>query len=57
MGSRSAFIVLTTSGNWAHRDPIEEKGRREERTADGTRVRTLGLITPYTKRHRIAELA
>jgi hypothetical protein len=26
MGSRSAFIVLTTSENWSRRDPIEERG-------------------------------
>jgi hypothetical protein len=26
VGSRSALIVLTTSGNWSRWDPIEERG-------------------------------
>ena len=58
MGSRSAFIVLTTSGNRAQRDPIRGKGasRGENRWRD-TWERTLSLTNLYTKRQRIAELA
>ena len=36
-GSRSTSIVPVTSGNWAHRDPIEERGvpcRREPLTGN-----------------------
>jgi RNA-directed DNA polymerase len=58
VGSRSALIVLMTSGNWTHRDPIEGRGasRGESRWRE-TRERTLGLTNLSTKRQRIAELA
>jgi hypothetical protein len=56
-GSRSTSIVLLTSGNWTHRDPIEGRGVPEENRWRETRERTLRLTNLYTKRQRIAELA
>ena len=35
MGSRSALVGPTTSGNLAHGDPAEERGAPRSRTADG----------------------
>jgi hypothetical protein len=58
VGSRSALIVLMTSGNQPHWDPIEGRGasRGENRWRE-TRERTLSLTNLSTKRQRIAELA
>src|ERR1700676_1959004 len=58
MGSRSTSIRPVTSGNWTHRDPIEERGVPcGENRCRATRERTLGLTNLSTKRQRIAELA
>src|SRR5208283_328250 len=57
-GSRSAFIVPLTAGNWAHRDPREGRGApRDESRCRETREETLGSANLSTKRQRIAELA
>jgi len=58
VGSRSAFIVPATSGNWTHRDPTEgwEASRGENRWRE-TRERTLSFTNLSTKRQRIAALA
>src|SRR5262245_30910560 len=47
-----------TSGNWTHRDPIQERGasRGESRWRE-PREGTLGLANLFTKRQRIARLA
>src|SRR5208337_4063073 len=57
-GSRSAFIVPLTAGNWAHRDPREGRGApRDENRCRETREETLGSANLSTKRQRISELA
>src|SRR4051812_25528875 len=58
VGSRSAFIVLTTAGNRAHRDPSEgrEAPGAENRCRD-TREGTLSPANLSTNRQRIANLA
>src|SRR5271165_1966186 len=57
-GSRSAFIIPLTAGNWAHRDPREGRGApRDESRCRETREETLGSTNLSTKRQRIAELA
>src|SRR5207342_3856066 len=57
-GSRSTSIRPVTSGNWTHRDPIEERGVPcGENRWRATRRRTLSLTDLSTKRQRIAELA
>jgi hypothetical protein len=57
-GSRSTSIRPVTSGNWTHRDPIEERGVPcGENRWRATRKRTLSLTNLSTKRQRIAKLA
>src|SRR6267154_5453670 len=57
-GSRSAFIVLPTSGNWARQDPTEgREAPQVESHWRETRERTLDLMNLSTKRQWIAELA
>src|ERR1700730_5817918 len=57
-GSRSTSIRPVTSGNWTHRDPIEETGVPcGESGCGATRGRTLSLTNLSTKRQRIAKLA
>src|SRR5208283_1569085 len=57
-GSRSAFIVPLTAGNWARRDPREgRRAPRDESRCQETREETLGSANLSTKRQRIAELA
>src|SRR6267154_5940440 len=56
-GSRSAFIVLPTSGNWARQDPTEgREAPQVESHWRETRERTLDLMNLSTKRQWIAEL-
>src|SRR5580704_14323956 len=57
-GNRSTSIRPVTSGNWTHRDPIEERGVPcGENRCRATRERTLSLTNLSTKRQRIAKLA
>src|SRR5208283_2680128 len=57
-GSRSAFIIPLTAGNWARRDPREgRRAPRDESRCRETREETLGSANLSTKRQRIAELA
>src|SRR5208283_1337197 len=57
-GSRSAFIIPLTAGNWARRDPREgRRAPRDESRCRETREETLGSANLSTKRQPIAELA